>query len=118
MSPGCYSPLPGRLGDGRIAGGQQLASLIHAQPREEIVRRLAEGTAEHTLKVEWRKTRLTGSPIERDLRVLTRVVHQYAFKVQRPDKRRQALHAPEIVVANRQGLPAEFTRGSAPCEAQ
>ena len=112
------------FGDGQIARGQQLASLIHAQPREEIVRRLAECTPEHTLKVEWRKTRLAGGTIERNGRVVTRgkqvaraakaaesrVVHQHAFKgttaggAQASDP----LDAPEIVVANRQGLPAEF----------
>jgi len=112
------------FGDGQIAGGEQLASLIHAQTREEIVRRLPESAREHTLKVEWRKTRLAGSPLERNGRVVTRgeqvtraakaaesrVVHQHAFKgttaggAQASDP----LDAPEIVVANRQGLPAEF----------
>jgi hypothetical protein len=75
-----------------------LASLIHAQAREEIVRRLPESTAEYTLKVKRRETRLTGGAIKRHLGVVTRreqvtrtakaaesrVVHQHAFKVQRP----------------------------------
>jgi hypothetical protein len=95
--------LEAHLGNGQVTGGEQLAGLVHAKARSEILRRLAEGAREETLKMERRKASLPSGAIERHGRVVAGgeqvaraaeaseggVVHQHGFKVQRRAERLQ-----------------------------